>query len=379
MSSVGSEVLFSEFMLKSKGIIPPWKSAYVRMANTMPRSISVKASRAISIVSIMALGWPAGATGFSPPPQHSVRLILLGTNGGPSADQTRSQPANLLVVDGKPYLIDAGDGVARQLSRAGFAPDQIRTIFITHHHIDHNAGLEPLMAFSWFSTALSRQRERPPVQVYGPPSTRYIVQMALNYLSVSERIFRAGINSMPPAAGMFEAHDIAGGGLVYSDGTVRVTAVRNTHYHAKSGAPEPQDDASYSYRFDTPNGAIVFTGDTGPSDAVTAFAKGADVLVSEIYAPPPDTPESDKDTAADKALRAQMVIHMNTEHLKPEEVGKLASRAGVKTVLLTHLFAGGDPKDMTQYTRGVQAEFSGEVIPGQDLLEYDLTRSRVRQ
>jgi ribonuclease BN (tRNA processing enzyme) len=66
---------------------------------------------------------------------------------------------------------------------------------------------------------------------------------------------------------------------------------------------------------------------------------------------------------------------MDTEHLTPQEVGKLATQAGVKVVVPTHFVPGDDIRDMTQFTNGVQSNFSGVVIPGQDLLEYDLNRS----
>jgi len=87
---------------------------------------------------------PAAPTTAS---DHTTRLILLGTAAGPMPRALRSQPSNLLVVDGTPYLIDAGDGVARQLVTAGFKVSDVRHIFITHHHIDHNAGLSALMSF----------------------------------------------------------------------------------------------------------------------------------------------------------------------------------------------------------------------------------------
>lgn len=181
---------------------------------------------------------------------HTTRIILLGTAGGPVIRRFRSEPANLLVVDGTPYLIDAGAGVSRQIVWAGFQLPQIHTIFITHHHADHNAGLEPLMSLTWFGRA-SSPPPRAVTRIYGPPGTQFLVQAALQYLSVSERIFRAGID-MAPAAPMFEAHDVAAGGVIYQDEHVRVTAVENTHYHAHSRGPNGVEDRSYSYRFDTP-------------------------------------------------------------------------------------------------------------------------------
>src|SRR5215472_11274248 len=212
---------------------------------------------------------------------HTTRLILLGTAAGPIPRTLRSQPANLLIVDGRPYLIDTGNGVARQLVMAGFEPADVRYIFITHHHIDHNADLGALISFDWAEDYQRNAASAPPVQIYGPPSTTFLVQAALDYLSVAERIFSAGMPIFD-AKGRFQAHDIDHDGLVYTDDRVRVTATENTHFHQPSSSPTYGKDRSYSYRFDTPGRSVVFTGDTGPSEAVTKLAEGADVLVTEI-------------------------------------------------------------------------------------------------
>src|SRR3546814_19231575 len=74
--------------------------------------------------------------------------------------------------------------------------------------------------------------------------------------------------------------DITKGGLVYSDGRVKVFAAENTHYQTFNAGR----DKSFSYRFETPGRVIVFSGDTGPSEALTELARGADILVSEVIA-----------------------------------------------------------------------------------------------
>src|ERR1051325_10536606 len=68
-----------------------------------------------------------------------TRLVLLGTGGGPRIiAQGRSKPANLLVINGVPYVVDCGEGVAQQVVRAGVPLNTLRHVFLTHHHSDHN-------------------------------------------------------------------------------------------------------------------------------------------------------------------------------------------------------------------------------------------------
>jgi len=70
-----------------------------------------------------------------------TRLITLGTSGGPPPRAHRAQSSNLLTVNGTHYVVDAGDGVARRLAKAGINVREIGIVFITHHHDDHTAGL----------------------------------------------------------------------------------------------------------------------------------------------------------------------------------------------------------------------------------------------
>jgi ribonuclease BN (tRNA processing enzyme) len=279
-------------------------------------------------------------------------------------------------VDGVPYLIDAGPGVGRQIALAGFELPRVRTIFITHHHIDHDAGLASLMSLTWFDAAWDDQ-SLPPIQIYGPPATQFLARAALDYLSVSERIFRAGAPELQPAATMFQAHDIHRDGQFYRDARIAVRAAENSHYYFKSGSALTGRDMSFSYRFDTPNGSVVFTGDTGPSQAVTELARNADVLVSEVCLcdarakvhPKTASPAGAQIAAA---LEKEETFHMSHEHLTPEEVGKLAATAHAKVVILTHFVPGDGKIDPTRFTAGVMKYFPGPVIPATDLFEYDL-------
>jgi ribonuclease BN (tRNA processing enzyme) len=255
---------------------------------------------------------------------------------------------------------------------------QISTVFITHHHVDHNAGLVSLMSLAWFNRSWGNL-DKPPVQIYGPPSTKYLVHAALDYIGVSERIFRAGVPTMKPAAPMFVAHDILQDGLVYQDSHVRVTAVANTHFRFPSQNEDKVTDRTYSYRFDTASGSVVFTGDTGPSERVTKLAKDVDVLVSEVCVEEMCGPDAHAAKSMPPEMARQEEFHFINEHLTPEQVGRMAATANVKLVLLSHLVSSlesdDDLMDVSVFVSGVKKYYSGPVLVGRDLFEYDVLKS----
>jgi hypothetical protein len=69
-------------------------------------------------------------------PKAGTRVITLGTTAGPPPRAHRAQASNLLIVNGSFYVIDAGDGVARRIAKAGINVRDIGTIFLTHLHDD---------------------------------------------------------------------------------------------------------------------------------------------------------------------------------------------------------------------------------------------------
>src|SRR5207344_3002531 len=135
----------------------------------------------------------------------SSRFITLGTAAGPSLRPERAQSSNLLTVNGTHYVVDAGDGAARRIAEAGIDPREIGTIFITHHHDDHTAGLGTLMSLAW-----DRQRTKP-IHVYGPPRTEELIKAALQYFAISAEIRIADGGRTVPIAQVFSGHDVGTG------------------------------------------------------------------------------------------------------------------------------------------------------------------------
>src|SRR4029077_418121 len=107
------------------------------------------------------------------------------------------------------------------------------------------------------------------------------VKALVQFLTVSAEIrISEGMRTAHPA-NIFFGHD-AGSGVIYQDANVKVTAAENSHYHFAPGTPAYGKYKSYSYRFETADRIIVFSGDTGPNAALDEIAKGADLLVTEV-------------------------------------------------------------------------------------------------
>lgn len=296
---------------------------------------------------------------------RSSTVVTLGTAAGPNVRPDRAQAANLLTVNGVHYVIDAGDGVARRLAQAGAELRDIGIVFLTHHHDDHTAGLGTLLSLAW-----DRQRTSP-IHVYGPPPTEALIQAAIAYYGISAEIRVADGGRKVPIDQVFTGHDI-GTGLVYQDDHVRVIAAENTHFSFHSGAAAGRHK-SYAYRFETPDRVVVFTGDTGPSDALTALARGADLLLTETSSAADRRLAMQADgrwDAMSDEQRAGIMQQATRGHMTPESIGRLATEAGVRTVVLTHLTQRFGSDDYGPWAAEVRVHFAGEVVVAEDLMRF---------
>jgi ribonuclease BN (tRNA processing enzyme) len=315
----------------------------------------------LSVVALVNAGaaQPGGGAGTT-----GARLITLGTVAGPPPRPHRAQSSNLLIVNGTLYVIDAGDGATRRIAKAGFNVRDVGTIFITHHHDDHTAGLGTLMSVAWDSQRTT------PINVYGPPRTEDLVKAAVQYFTISAESRIADGGRTIPIERLFFGHDV-GPGVVYQDANLKVTAIENTHFAFHRGAAAGRHK-SYSYRFETPGRVIVFTGDTSPSEALTELARGADVLVSEansIEERMRDLLRSGQWQIMTADEQERIKLQMTQGHLSTADVGEMATPAGVKTVILTHLTFMADD-DYTAWVADVKKHFSGQVLVAKDLKEF---------
>jgi ribonuclease BN (tRNA processing enzyme) len=324
-------------------------------------------------MTVVCVGFAMGIAAQTKPAASTsktgTRLITLGTRGGPRPTIGRAQSSNVLIVNGALYLVDAGEGVTRRLTRADLAIRDLDTIFITHPHSDHTGGLGGLLAAEY-----DLQRTKP-MTIYGPPGTGASVKGLVDYLTVSSDIRISDGTHTVPVSKVFFGRD-TGTGIVYQDANVTVRAVENTHFHFPPDSPAYGKYKSYSYRFEASDRVVVFSGDTGPSDALTELAKGADLLVTEVSYPSAEEAKAQQVRLGQWARRtpeeqASYLRHNATEHITPEAVGNMAARAGVKTVVLTHLPAMADSNDdYSRFVAEVNKNFTGAVLVAHDLAEF---------
>jgi ribonuclease BN (tRNA processing enzyme) len=334
----------------------------VRIGPTLRAAVGIAAVALI----VMMPAWSLAQNASPAEAQKGLQILLLGTHGGPALIERRSEPATLLIVDGRPYLIDCGIGTIQRLLDARVPSQTIGTIFITHNHPDHALGLVDLLANDYHYLDLDDPSSRQEFDIYGPPETPALMNAAYDYIRIPYAIFAAEPIGRGALVRPFRAHAIDRDGLVFQDDKIRVTAAENTHYQLMP-AKDRAGMKSYSYRFETPYGVIVFTGDTGPSTAVETLAKDADVLITEVE--DLDSIEREESGSENAANENKLAEHMRMEHLSIQAVGELATKAKVKSVVLDH-FLGGD--DGERFVAGVKKFYSGSVFAGEDLARYCL-------
>ena len=147
--------------------------------------------------------------------------------------------------------------------------------------------------------------------------------------------------------------------MVLKTSDVTVTAFRTPH---------PPITDNFAYKFETPDGVVVFSSDTAYNPKLAEFAKGADVLVHEcLYIPAVDR------LVAKTKNGATLKKHLLDSHTSTEDVGRIAAAAGVKTLVLSHFVPGDDP-DVTDddWTRDVKTNFKGRIVVAKDLMELKL-------
>ncbi len=299
--------------------------------------------------------------------QPGTRIILLGTQGGPNFNLARGETATLLLVDDRPYLIDCGYGTMTALQKIGVNYLTVPDIFLTHLHDDHIADLASLLSHQWTQGRVKMTR------IHGPYGTDNVVEgiMTFGAANADIRFVDEGRSIRMPTR--FEAQVVAATDspqVIFEDDRVRVSSIENSHF--PDWAKAEMAHRSLSYRFDTADRSVVFSGDTTYSENLITLARGADVLVTEVIEPVLTRQWFEEVVIAGNYQDNPENIwtHILETHLKTEDAGRIAEAANVDTLVLHHLLPGNLREVGNEvYLEGIRRHFAGKVIVGHDLLE----------
>src|SRR5262245_8357155 len=220
-----------------------------------------------------------------------MRLTVVGC-GDAFGSGGRLQTCYHVEAAGTRFLIDCGASALIGFNRLELDPNTVPTIFISHLHGDHYAGL-----VWWLLHAKHVGKRETPLTIAGPPGVEARLKAA------SEALFPGSFRAA-------RRHELTFVELARDErctiGAVAVTPFEVSH---PSGAP------SYALRFEVEGKVLSFTGDSEWVESLVPAGRNADLYIMECY-------------QFDGAPRF---------HLSWSRIAAELDHIGAKRVLLTHM------------------------------------------
>jgi len=256
---------------------------------------------------------------------------FFGTSGAiPSPD--RDNTALAFYSKGEVVLVDCSGSPYQKILKAGLDPMRVTSLIVTHRHVDHVYGI-PSLAHN-----MGLAGRRVTIQVHALPETMKVLRGFIGLFPLEEKMpYRIELREVPPK----EEHEV-----------LRAKGFRIFSTPVKHGAPS----IGLRIEFDSPGerGVVVYSSDTSPCPSLIALARGAEVLIHEAT------------FLHDEAARAA-----SDGHTTGYQAGEVASRAGVKRLILCHFSASLHEREDELRREAVQS-FGGPVALGEELREYRL-------
>ena len=284
-----------------------------------------------------------------------ARVFVLGA-GTPTPTPDRYGSSFVLQLGDEHIMFDCGPAATHKLVKAGLLPTQVGYLFFTHHHFDHDVDYPCFLLTRW-DQSTGKEKE---LEVYGPFLTETLTHRLLDEREGafahdwiarvnhpgSQRLHvrRGGILPRKPPSVI--SRDI-GPGKVYAGKDWEVTAAVAEHV-------QPWLD-SLAYRVDSPDGSIVFTGDTRPCQTVLDLAQDADVMLCGCW--------DDQDRMKERGEAGLCGT---------VDAGRLAQEAGVKKLVLVHIgHELARHGDMEKGIGDVKKVYDGELVFAEELMAFD--------
>jgi len=255
-----------------------------------------------------------------------LEIILLGS-GTAVPSPGRTPAAVLLVRQLTAYLLDIGPGAIHKMAARGIDPTSLQYIFLTHLHSDHTLDLATFLQMNDSNPEMERTL---PVFLTGPRGTTVFYNGLMSlYPGIAPHNYPFTIKECE--ASQFEL------------GEVRISTAFTHH-----------TPTSLAYRFDFPEGSLVYTGDCADSaiyaedTALVDLCSNVDILICECSFPA-GWPGGD--------------------HLNASDAGQLAARAHVGQLVLTHLYP---PAGRVDIAAQAGVHYTGTVCVAADDLSLSL-------
>ena len=258
-----------------------------------------------------------------------MHFAFLGTSGA-VASAERDTTSLVFVSRAGSILVDCGGGPVHRLRRLGLDPRALSHVVVTHVHPDHAYGLPSLVQ------NLALVGRRAALAVVCRPEHVEPLQALLGVFA----LWPARQTTFPLD---FAPVSLEVGALAFESGGLRVRTAPNAHGAMPNFAVRVEPDTGP---------AVVYSSDTEPADSVVALARGADTLVHEATFP--------------ERHRGRYGAHSTAV-----DAGRVAARAGVRRLILTHIDADyhGEVEALAAEAR---AAFGGTVEVARELVSYPL-------
>jgi ribonuclease Z len=284
----------------------------------------------------------------------------LAGSGAPFADNNRAGPCIVVEAGNHLYIVDTGEGSARNVALMGFDIGKTEAILLTHFHSDHIADLGEFMLQRWAGGSNAK-----PVDVIGPEGVEKVVEgfNRAYELDAGYRVAHHGPEIVPPSGAGGKAcpfsltADPDAAVVVLDKDGLKITAFKVNH------APV---SPAVGYRFDYKGRSLVISGDTVPCDSLKKQSQGVDVLFHEALQPSMIKMIHDQSGLSPSPSIAKITADIPNYHTSPEDAAKIAGEAGVKHLVLYHILPPLPPVLNSMFLGDAGKYYNGPITIGED-------------